>query len=225
MYNRKGVILLKIEKVSDSQLKFTLTQADLEEMKIKIEDLAAPGERTQKIFRDMIEKAVSQCDFPIDNTPLMVEAVPASPESIMIIVTKVNNKRETPENFMQLNHGGAVKKYKRKSIEAPFAPRTVSDENILIFSFDTLDDIIDLSPDINKVYTGTNSIYKNRGRYFLIIINDNPLDNVEVETIEGMLFEFGKKHVSNLLAEEYLMEHGEKIIDGNALQVLSENFA
>ena len=217
---------MKIEKVSNSQLKFTLTQADMEEMKIKIEDLATPSERTQKIFRDMIEKAVSQCDFPIDNTPLMVEAVPASPESIMIIVTKVaNQKSESIEKFIQLDHSKGMRKYKRKSIEAPFSPRTVSDDSILIFSFDTLDDIIDLSPDISRVYTGTNSIYKNNGRYFLIIINDNPLDNIEVESIEGMMFEFGKKHISNMLAEEYLMEHGEKIIDGNALQILSENFA
>ena len=217
---------MKIEKVSDSQLKFTLTQADLEEMKIKIEDLAAPSERTQKLFRDMIEKAVAQCDFPIDNTPLMVEAVPASPESIMIIVTKVSSgKKENVESFFQLNQSKGLRKYKRKSIEAPFTPKTVSDESILIFSFDTLDDIIDLSPEISKVYSGTNSVYKNNGRYFLIIINDNPLDRIEVESIEEMLYEFGRKHVSNMLAEEYLMEHGEKIIDGNAVQVLAENFA
>ena len=217
---------MKIEKVSDSQLKFTLTQADLEEMKIKIEDLAAPSERTQKLFRDMIEKAVAQCDFPIDNTPLMVEAVPASPESIMIIVTKVSSgKKENVESFFQLNQSKGLRKYKRKSIEAPFSPKTVSDESILIFSFDTLDDIIDLSPEISKVYSGTNSVYKNNGRYFLIIINDNPLDRIEVESIEEMLYEFGRKHVSNMLAEEYLMEHGEKIIDGNAVQVLAENFA
>ncbi|MBR0105171.1 MAG: adaptor protein MecA [Firmicutes bacterium] len=217
---------MKIEKVSDSQLKFTLTQADMEEMKIKIEDLATPSERTQKIFRDMIEKAVSQCDFPIDNTPLMVEAVPASPESIMIIVTKVSNKKsENIEKFFQLDNSKGMRKYKRKSIEAPYSPRTVSDDSILILSFDTLDDIIDISPDISKVYTGTNSVYKNNGRYFLIVINDNPLDNIEVEAIEDMLYEFGRKHVSNMLAEEYLMEHGEKIIDGNALQVLADTFA
>lgn len=216
---------MKIEKVSDSQLKFTLTQADLEEMKIKLEDLAAPGERTQKLFRDMIEKAVEQCDFPIENVPLMVEAVPASSESIMIIVTKISERKESAESFLQVNQGKAVRKYKRKGLETPFASKTISDENVLIFSFDSLDDIIDLSSDLNKLYTGTNSIYKNNGRYFLIIINDNPFDNIEVETIEDMLFEFGKKHVSNMLAEEYLVEHGEKIIDGNAIKVLSENFA
>lgn len=216
---------MKIEKVSDSQLKFTLTQADLEEMKIKLEDLASPSEKTQKLFRDMIEKAVAECDFPIENVPLMVEAVPASSESIMIIVTKISDKKEGAENFLQVNQGRAIRKYKRKSIEAPFYSKSVSDDNILIFSFDSLDDIIDLSFMLNKFYNGTNSVYKNNGRYFLILINDNPGDNIEADAIEPILFEFGKKHISNTLAEEYLAEHGEKIIDGNAVQVLSENFA
>ena len=57
------------------------------------------------------------------------------------------------------------------------------------------------------------------------ILVNNGLVIFEVEAIEDMLYEFGRKHVSNMLAEEYLMEHGERIIDGNALQVLAETFA
>ena len=48
---------MKIERISENQLKLTLTKADLAERKIKLEDLISPSERTQKLFRDIMEQA------------------------------------------------------------------------------------------------------------------------------------------------------------------------
>ena len=83
---------MKIERVSDTQLKLTLTKADLAERDIKLEDLIRPGEKTQQLFRDIMEQAMEECDFITENTPLMVEAVPVGLDGIMIIVTKVESK-------------------------------------------------------------------------------------------------------------------------------------
>lgn len=85
---------MKIERISENQLKLTLTKADLAERKIKLEDLISPSERTQKLFRDIMEQALDEEDFISENTPLMVEAIPSGGDGIMIIVTKVNNKEK-----------------------------------------------------------------------------------------------------------------------------------
>ena len=79
---------MKIERVSDTQLKLTLTKADLAERDIQLEDLIRPGEKTQQLFRDIMEQAMEECDFITENTPLMVEAVPVGLDGIMIIVTR-----------------------------------------------------------------------------------------------------------------------------------------
>ena len=83
---------MKIERVSDTQLKLTLTKADLAERDIQLEDLIRPGEKTQQLFRDIMEQDMEECDFITENTPLMVEAVPVGLDGIMIIVTKVESK-------------------------------------------------------------------------------------------------------------------------------------
>ena len=83
---------MKIERVSDTQLKLTLTKADLAERDIQLEDLIRPGEKTQQLFRDIMEQAMEECDFITENTPLMVEDVPVGLDGIMIIVTKVESK-------------------------------------------------------------------------------------------------------------------------------------
>ena len=85
---------MKIERVSDTQLKLTLTKADLMERDIRLEDLIHPGEKTQKLFRDIMEQAMEECDFVTENAPLMVEAVPVGLDGIMIIVTKVEDKEK-----------------------------------------------------------------------------------------------------------------------------------
>ncbi|MBD9136857.1 MAG: hypothetical protein EGP78_04400 [Alistipes shahii] len=54
---------MKIERISENQLKLTLTKADLAERKIKLEDLISPSERTQKLFRDIMEQALDEEDF------------------------------------------------------------------------------------------------------------------------------------------------------------------
>ncbi|MFQ7476452.1 adaptor protein MecA, partial [Anaerotignum sp.] len=59
---------MKIERVSDTQLKLTLTKADLAERDIKLEDLIRPGEKTQQLFRDIMEQAMEECDFITENT-------------------------------------------------------------------------------------------------------------------------------------------------------------
>ena len=61
---------MKIERVSDTQLKLTLTKADLAERDIKLEDLIRPGEKTQQLFRDIMEQAMEECDFITENIPL-----------------------------------------------------------------------------------------------------------------------------------------------------------
>ena len=80
---------MKIEKINESQIKLILTQADLSERNIKLEDLTIPSEKTQALFHDIMEKALEEYDFISENTPLMVEAVPVGLDGIMIIVTKI----------------------------------------------------------------------------------------------------------------------------------------
>ena len=51
---------MKIEKINESQIKLILTQADLSERNIKLEDLTIPSEKTQALFHDIMEKALEE---------------------------------------------------------------------------------------------------------------------------------------------------------------------
>lgn len=206
---------MKIERISENQLKLTLTKADLAERKIKLEDLISPSERTQKLFRDIMEQALDEEDFISENTPLMVEAIPSGGDGIMIIVTKVNNKeKHTDED---------LRRWKKKPMDT-LAHQEEKNSDILIYSFPSLDDVIGVSLRLDGAFKGESAVYKNDGKYFLVMQGDTYTTEETAEDAERILKEYGQKHISTPLAKYYLLEHGETLLAEQAIKALAKTF-
>lgn len=214
---------MKIEKISDNQIKFLLTNEDLKERQIKLSELAQGSERAQTFFREIMTEAMVDCGFDASNTPLMIEAMPASTGSVIIIVSKVNEDAEadiavslTPKTKFKDD-----RKFKQSSlIEAKEVSqdKIQEEDEVFIYSFKTLNDVISLSTRICKIYTSNNVLYKYQDRYFLVM---NKVAKF-IDKIEPIIFEYAKKHTSTIISKYHLIEHAEIIIEQNAIQILSE---
>ncbi|MDD3394118.1 MAG: adaptor protein MecA [Clostridia bacterium] len=214
---------MKIERVSENQLKLTLTRTDLVERDLKLEDLINPSDKTQKLFRDIMEQALDEYDFINENTPLMVEAVPVGVDGIMIIVTKIDqkNKGENPMDLLFKNK--EAHKWKKKSMDF-VETKNHDSEDLLIFSFPTLDDVIHASLRLNDCHGGESELFKSDERFFLILQPDTYTEDENNDYIELLLNEFGQKHISTSLSKYYLLEHGEQLIKANAVEALAKAF-
>ena len=215
---------MKIERISENQLKLTLTKDDLKERDIKLEDLISPSEKTQKLFRDIMEQALDEEDFVSENTPLMVEAVPMGTEGIMIIVTKVNNKDKKGNTAADLlQQAQETRRWKKKPLDT-LEHAEEKNSDILIYSFPELDDVIRVSLRLDGGFKGESSVYKNDGKYFLVLQGDTYTAEESSAELELILKEYGQKHVSTPLAKYYLLEHGETIIADKAVKALAKTF-
>lgn len=117
---------MKIEKLNDNQIRCTLTSADLANRKIKLSELAYGTEKARNLFQDMMAEANEQFGFNYDNAPLMVEAIPVSPDSIVLIITKVDDPQELDTRFSR------------------FAPSNDESDSGETIRYTGADDIIDL---------------------------------------------------------------------------------
>ena len=90
---------MKIEKINDNQIRCTLTKEDLDSHQIRISELAYGTEKAKRLFRDMMQQAQIQFGFEADNIPLMIEAIPINAESIILIITKVEDPEELDTRF------------------------------------------------------------------------------------------------------------------------------
>lgn len=90
---------MKIEKVSDHQIRCTLTKADLAARELKISELAYGTEKAKNLFRDMMQQASQKFGFEAEDIPLMIEAIPMSADCIVLIITKVEDPEELDTRF------------------------------------------------------------------------------------------------------------------------------
>ena len=90
---------MRIEKVSDNQIRCTLTGEDLARRQLKISELAYGSDKARQLFRDLMQEASLQFGFEAENIPLMIEAIPLNSECIVLIVTKVEDPEELDTRF------------------------------------------------------------------------------------------------------------------------------
>lgn len=126
---------MKIEKVNENQIRCTLTREDLADRQIKLSELAYGTEKAKSLFRDMMQQAAYECGFEAEDIPLMIEAIPLSADTIILIITKVEYPEELDTRFSQFAPGDP-----EDEVKDEFA----GEENDKIFEAAGADDILDL---------------------------------------------------------------------------------
>jgi adapter protein MecA 1/2 len=94
---------MKIEKISDNQIRCTLNKSDLIDRELKISELAYGTEKAKELFRDMIQQAFYEFGFEVDDIPLMIEAIPVSTECLILVITKVSDPDELDTRFSKFS--------------------------------------------------------------------------------------------------------------------------
>ena len=234
------MINVKIEKLNDNQIRCTLTRADLADRELKLSELVCGTEKAKSLFQDMMQQASSQFGFETEDMPLMIEAVPASSDSIVLIITKVDDPEELDHKFSKFGSSIAnagqlegadeildlINKVKEAVVESAKDFSEIAEkehmQKVRLFSFATLDSVILSSQLLKGLYDGANTLYKDTGNgIYVLALTQSSLTTTEFHKICNMLSEYGclEKAPSSVLA--YLEEHCEVMIAENALQKLS----
>ena len=96
---------MKIERISENQIRCTLTHSDLAERHIELKELAYGSAKARELFHELILAAASEVGFHVENMPLMVEAIPMTMDSIVLIVTRVEDPDELDTRFSRFSPG------------------------------------------------------------------------------------------------------------------------
>jgi adapter protein MecA 1/2 len=101
--HRKGCDSMKIEKISERQIRCTLSRDDLVDRELRISELAYGSEKAKALFRDMMQQANYEFGFEAEDIPLMIEAIPVSPECLILVITKVEDPDELDTRFSKFS--------------------------------------------------------------------------------------------------------------------------
>ena len=90
---------MKIEKISDTQIRCTLSRQDLADRDLKISELAYGSDKAKDLFRELMVQANYECGFEAEDIPLMIEAIPVPGDCLVLVVTKVEDPDELDTRF------------------------------------------------------------------------------------------------------------------------------
>lgn len=107
---------MKIEKISENQIRCTLNKEDLVDRELRISELAYGTEKAKALFRDMMQQASYEFGFEAEDIPLMIEAIPVSSECLVLVITKVDDPDELDTRFSKFSPD-EENEYKKEDME------------------------------------------------------------------------------------------------------------
>ena len=237
---------MKIEKINDNQIRCTLTRADLAARHLKLSELAYGTEKAKSLFRDMMQQASFDFGFEAEDIPLMIEAIPASADSIVLIITKVEDPEELDTRFSKftpfgeadtnvpevleklegaeefLNLLNKVKEAAADTKGTPTVPDAPAPFNVRLFSFESMDRVIQVAHLLGPVYHGSNTLYHDtENELYILALTQSDHSNNEFNKICNMLSEYGSLEKASGATLAFLEEHCDIMVSADAVQKLA----
>ena len=234
---------MKIEKIDDNSIKCTLSSLDLSSRNLNLRDMTYGSQAAKRLFNEMMQKAKEEVGFSIENTPLMIEAVPLQGGAVQLIISKVDDPEELDTRFSKFSAAGSgqngwiselatqilegaqglMKQLKETEEEPGVAEekKESRDEGIRLYRFRTLDRVIDAAKAVSYCDLGANSLYKaedKKGYYLSLHSKGDDIDSLN--RAANLLLEYGERVNGGSATEAYYKEHMEQLIQENALQKL-----
>ncbi len=142
---------MKLERLSENQIRCTLNKADLADRELLLNELAYGTDKAKELFREMMEQAADELGFEVNDIPLMIEAIPVSPDCLILIITKVEDPEELDTRFSRFS------KYTDIEIDDGDSPEDNEDseDNLNFFEnaaslMDTISDIVENIEQVKK---------------------------------------------------------------------------
>lgn len=130
---------MRIEKISDQQIRCILNKQDLKERELRISELAYGTEKAKALFRDMMQQASYEFGFEAEDIPLMIEAIPMLPDTLILVITKVEEPDELDTRFSHFSSDSEEGFEEEEDFSSEF-------ESDLAFPEPAFADLADISP-------------------------------------------------------------------------------
>lgn len=240
---------MKIERISENQIRCTLTSFDLSVRNLNLKELTYGSEKSRALFREMLQRASNEVGFDAEDIPLMVEAIPLSSDSIMLLITKVEDPEELDTRFAKFSPESDPDSYQNlydvslslldgaetlgvlpdSSQEAPSTSDMDTKENtkticqLRIYRFDSLDKISDAAKASALPDSVGSALYKKPGeREYYLVLSSNSSSNDDFHRLSNLLSEYGTKVNADPASAAYYEEHFDKLIAAHALENLTK---
>lgn len=223
---------MKFKRINMDTVRCIVTEDELNENGLEIEDFMHNDGRTEEFLRKIISMAEEEVGFKVQGGPLSVQvAVLPEPEHTLALTFSEHADQNILELLQSLKSAvenmAKDKGTQHKSDESKEIDTLVdgSDRRLYILRFENLANIIRYAHSIVLEEPVVSSVYKLEERgasgYYLVI-ERNGLGDKEICRVISASVEFMDKASSEPVKAAYLEEHGKCILAKDALEQLQK---
>lgn len=235
-----GCEIMKIERISENQIRCTLNRNDLSARQLTLRELAYGTDKARVLFREMIQRATAEVGFDAEDIPLMIEAIPLSSDGIMLIITKIDDPEELDTRFAKFTPSDQEEfsiPDEEEDLDLSF-PSGVGDmldalnryvENqqpetsvrTRCFRFSKLDNVIEAAHALRGLEIGANTLYKAGDGMFYLTVSSAGQSPEDFTRLCNRMLEYGSPLRTVNGIELFYEEHYDALIKSNALELLA----
>jgi adapter protein MecA 1/2 len=194
---------MKIEKINEKQIRCHLTRSELENRDLTLGKLLMGSGNSRVLLHDLIKQASDECEFNIDDDPLMIEATPISHNELVLKVTKLDAEEEDTENS-----------------DEPLLRET---ERKRVFASDDISSLIEAASAVGASFGGISDLYRSRTEHkYYLLLGQGSCDSREYNRVSLVLTDYTKLMTSYAGQEEFISGHCRLLLKNDALRVLKK---
>jgi adapter protein MecA 1/2 len=200
--SRQGAKSMRLERLTANKIKIFLTSDDLFERGLSKEDIWKDSIKWHQLFHDMLQEASEELNFDFRGA-VAVEIFSIQAQGMIMIITVDDAAAEGDEvlydGFLEMQV-------------------QVEGSDILLYQFNSIDDVIELSKRFISMRINGGSLYAFNNQYYLLMKN---IDTADIEKAASVLSEYGN---ISIISPYVLDEYGKKVIENNAVNTLFHYF-
>ncbi|MFE8702649.1 genetic competence negative regulator [Cytobacillus sp. FJAT-54145] len=192
---------MRLERLTYNKIKIFLTTDDLSERGLTKDDIWKDSLKWHQLFHEMLEEASEEFGVEIQGS-VAVEIFSMHTQGMIMIVT-MEEQGEEEETFSDGFIDMQV---------------TVDEKEEIVFQFDDIEEVIQLSKRLNSFHFTGGSLYEMNNMYYLLITE---VPTRKVNTLTAIISEYGAISIESIHRIE---EYGNRILNQDAVKTLVHYF-
>lgn len=207
---------MHMERINEHQVRCTLTAQDLDARRLSLKDLKYGSSETMSLFRDIVNKVSSEFSFNSEQLPLMIEAVPLPGDSLLLIISAVEEAEELDAHFAQFGAAAQDIVPEIEGGQEPFFEPEHAEQvqvGVCLVCFSSIDEVIDFAKKIGPSFQGSSELYLSGGHtYYLALIKPKEMEARDFMTFLNSITEYGDLVEGSALRYAYLKEREQPVM-------------
>ena len=211
---------MRMERINDREVRCVITNRDLQKRKISVSELKYGSKATSELFREMITTASDQYGFNEEELPVMIEAVPVSPEELLVILQAVEDAEELDPHYAKFADTPAIRE--EQPLEKFFDPEAMAEAlKICLIYFADLDGVMEVCRHIGGGFSGKSYLYRagDPGGFYLAVLRPEGMSGKDFNVFLNSILEFGNPVQASSLLYASLKEHETPVMEDPILKL------